>query len=100
MQNKPQNKPQNNPQSQTRQPAVLAAHLDALHTTPMGAERIRRNLGLQTDDVVAWCKAQITDPNCNITRVGKNWYCEHAGAAARITVNATSYTIITAHRLK
>jgi hypothetical protein len=34
----------------------LLANADKLHTTQMGAERIRRNLGLADEDIVAWCK--------------------------------------------
>ena len=66
-----------------------------LHTTDMGAERICRNLGLCDVNVVGYCKRIILDPNCNIYRQGKNWYCELNGIV--ITVNAHSYTIITAH---
>lgn len=36
--------------------------------------------------------------NCHIYRQGKNWYCEIDNI--RITVNACSYTIITAHIIK
>ncbi|MDR0411682.1 MAG: DUF3781 domain-containing protein, partial [Treponema sp.] len=33
--------------------------VEKLHTTPMGAERIKRNLGLDCDDVIAWCRSAI-----------------------------------------
>lgn len=72
----------------------LQANLDKIHTTELGAERIRKNLSLGEDDVVAWCKRQIENPE-TITRTGKNWYVRGAGFV--ITVNAYSYTIITAH---
>ncbi len=77
----------------------LLQNLDKLHTTPMGVDRIRRNLGLGDDipDVVAWCKKQIESKDADITRKGKNWYCRIGGCI--ITVNAYSYTIITAHIL-
>ena len=77
----------------------LLQNLDKLHTTPMGVDRIRRNLGLGDviPDVVAWCKNQIESPEATITRKGKNWYCRIGGCV--ITVNAYSYTIITAHKL-
>ena len=76
----------------------LLKNLDKLHTTPMGVDRIRRNLGLGVDitDVVAWCKKQIESPEAAITRKGKNWYCEADGVT--ITVNSSSCTVITAHR--
>ena len=55
---------------------ALIENIVRLHTTELGAERIRRNLGL-TEDPVEWCRSKSV-----------------------ITVNAGSYTIITAHREK
>jgi hypothetical protein len=79
-------------------PNDLLLNIDKVHTTAMGAERIRRNLSLaDTEDVVLWCKRQIENPDA-ITRAGKNWYVRGEGFV--ITVNAGSYTIITAHREK
>ena len=74
----------------------LIENIDRLHTTPMGVDRIKRNLKSDTDDVVGYCRNLILSPDCNITRQGKNWYCEIEDV--RITVNSYSYTIITAHR--
>lgn len=70
---------------------LLIENIDRLHTTPMGIDRIKRNLQLDTDDVVGYCKNLILNPQCCITRQGKNWYCEIKNI--RITVNAYSYTI-------
>lgn len=75
----------------------LFANLDKVHTTELGAERIRRNLGLDTGDVVQWCRQQIESPE-TITRTGKNWYVRGNGFV--ITVNAQSFTIITARSEK
>lgn len=76
--------------------ALWLGNMGRLHTTPMGAERIKKNFALGADeDAVAFCKAQILDDGCVIRRQGKNWYCEAGGA--RITVNAHCLTIITAH---
>ena len=72
-------------------------NLDRLHTTERGVLRIRKNLGLDEGDVVAWCSEQIMDPTADINRRGKNWYIEVN--QCRIMVNASSYTIITAHRM-
>ena len=80
------------------QPDELLENLDKLHTTELGVERIKKNLSLDTEDVVAWCKAKIRSDNAIITRSGKNWYVNVDGCI--ITVNAYSYTIITAHRGK
>lgn len=50
----------------------LLHNLDKIHTTELGILRIKRNLSLETEDVVAWCKGKITSPNASITRQGKN----------------------------
>ncbi len=73
----------------------LLVNLDKLHTTELGIARIKKNLSLDTDDVVHWCKAKINSPDAIITRNGKNWYVNIENCM--ITVNAHSYTIITAH---
>lgn len=76
----------------------LIENIHKLHTTELAAARIKRNLSLETDDVVRWCRIRILKENAVIERKGKNWYIsiEHV----TITVNAYSYTIITAHRRK
>lgn len=74
----------------------LTQNFDKLHTTPLGAKRIKRNLNLQTDDVVAWCKDAVKRADIIIGQ-GKNWYV-YVGEVA-ITINAHSYTIITAHKI-
>ena len=79
-------------------PNELLDNLDKLHTTELGAVRIKRNLSLDTDDVVEWCRDKINSDNSVITRNGKNWYVNID--ACIITVNAHSYTIITAHKKK
>lgn len=75
----------------------LIENIDKLHTTKMGIERIKRNLQIEVDDVVWWCKTQILNKDTVIERVGKNWYATINNC--KITVNAKSYTIITAHKL-
>lgn len=77
----------------------LMQNLDKLHTTELGAVRIKRNLSLDikdTDNVVKWCKLRIESDSTSIVRNGKNWYINADGCI--ITVNAYSYTIITAHK--
>ena len=75
----------------------LIDNIDRLHSTEMGAERIRRNLGL-SEDPVEWCRLKIADKEAIMNLKGKNWYVCIDGCV--ITVNAVSYTIITAHREK
>ena len=75
----------------------LLLHLDSLHTTEMGVERIKKNLAINIDDVADWCRKKIRDSNADIVRRGKNYYITIDNCT--ITVNAHSYTIITAHKL-
>ena len=77
---------------------ILFDNMDRIHTTDMGVERIKRNLSLEGVDVVEWCKSIITSENAEISRQGKNWYIYVEDCI--ITVNASSYTIITAHKEK
>lgn len=77
---------------------ILLSNVDKVHTTKLGFERIKKNLHLENDNVVEFCKSKILDKSCNIYREGKNWYCEIENM--RITINSYSYTIITAHLIK
>ena len=76
----------------------LLENIDKIHTTEMGIDRLKKNLKIETNHVVEFCKNKIVDPNCNIYKKGKNWYCEIDNI--KITINSYSYTIITAHKLK
>lgn len=73
----------------------LISNIERIHSTSMGKNRIKRNLYLECEPV-EWCKAAILCPEAVIERKGKNYYITAKGAV--ITVNAGSYTIITAHR--
>ena len=77
---------------------ILLSNIDKIHTTEIGIARINKNLKLDTNDVVKFCKNKIFDKKCNIYKVGKNWYCEIDNII--ITINYYSYTIITAHITK
>ena len=76
---------------------ILLDNISKVHTTEMGIDRIKKNLKLNTNDVVEFCKNKILDKNCNIYKQGKNWYCEIDNI--KITINSYSYTIITAHTI-
>lgn len=76
----------------------LLLNIDKLHTTDLGIIRIKNHLSLEIDDIVDWCREKIQNPDALISRRGKNWYVEIEHC--EITVNAHSYTIITAHRMK
>lgn len=77
---------------------ILLDNISKVHSTEMGIDRIKKNLKLNTNDVVEFCKNKILDKNCNIYKQGKNWYCEIDNI--KITINSYSYTIITAHLIK
>ena len=76
----------------------LLNNINKLHTTELGEMRIKRNLSLDCGDAVAWCRDRIVSPEADIERNGKNWYITIDGCI--ITVNAYSYTVITAHKLR
>ena len=73
----------------------LLNNIEKIHTTELGIMRIRRNLELETKDVVNWCKQKIRQAD-NVYKKGKNWYVSFENCV--ITINVHSYTIITAHR--
>jgi len=77
---------------------ILCKNSEKIHTTEMGVTRIKRNLDLNTQDVVEWCKNKILDKRSSIIKKGKNWYVSIDDIM--IIVNAYSYTIITAHKQK
>ena len=77
---------------------ILLSNIGKIHTTKMDIGRIKRNLKLDTNDVVNYCKNKVLDKDCNIYKQGKNWYCEIDNI--KITINSYSYTIITAHTIK
>lgn len=77
---------------------ILLSNIYKIHITEMGIDRIKKNLKLDTNDVVEFCKNKILDKNCDIYKQGKNWYCEIDNI--KITINSYSYAIITAHLIK
>lgn len=76
---------------------LLIANIDKIRTTKLGAQRIQRNLSIQSDSV-AYCIKEVLKYKHNITRKGKNYYVTTDDAI--ITINASSFTIITAHKIK
>lgn len=77
---------------------IQLSNINKIHTTEWGIDRIKKNLKLDNNAVVNYCKNKILDKNCNIHKQGKNWYCEINNI--KITINSYSYTIITAHIIK
>jgi hypothetical protein len=75
----------------------LTINIDKIHTTALGILRIKKNLELENNDVVNWCKNRTKNAD-SIIRKGKNWYVYNGNYI--ITINAGSYTIITARKIK
>jgi len=73
----------------------LLKNIDKIHTTELGIIRIKKNLELDIKDIVKWCIQKIKSAS-DICRKGKNWYVSFENCI--ITINAKSYTIITAHK--
>jgi len=75
---------------------TLIENIDKIHTTEMGVGRIQRNLGID-DEPVRYCISKLQKEESSVTKEGKNYYVEVDGC--RITINSSSFTIITAHKI-
>lgn len=76
----------------------LLENIDKVHTTPMGTERISRNIGVPCNKITEILPDMLVDPDAIFERRGKNWYVKTRNCL--ITINARSFTVITAHRIK
>lgn len=76
----------------------LLHNIDKIHTTELGVGRIKKNLKIDTDNVVDYCVELIKDKNSVVYKKGKNYYINIDNK--EITVNSSSFTIITAHLKK
>ena len=50
---------------------ILISNIEKIKTTPLGAKRIRKNLGIECNEV-EFCKKQILKKECFIEKIGKN----------------------------
>ena len=75
---------------------TLIENIDKIHTTEMGAGRIQRNLGID-DEPVSYCISKLEKEESEVKKEGKNYYVEIDGCI--ITINSSSFTIITAHKI-
>ena len=66
----------------------LLANISKIHTTDLGIIRIKKNLELETNDIVGWCKNKIKNAD-NIVRNGKNWYVYKNGG-----INDPDYCVL------
>ena len=75
---------------------VLLENVDKIHTTEMGVGRIRKNLGID-DEPVGYCVSKLRKDESAVTKEGKNYYVNVDDCI--ITINSSSFTIITAHKI-
>lgn len=80
---------------------ILLENVNQIHTTEMGFDRIRKNIGDNIPmnmPILEWCKRVVLDKSSIIVRQGKNWYIHNFGIV--LTINSYNYCIITAHKDK
>lgn len=76
---------------------LLHENINKIHTTNLGRERISKNLNLENEDVISWCKNAIKNSD-NIILKGKNYYVYYEDSI--ITINKNNFSVITAHKNK
>lgn len=75
---------------------ILLANLDKIHTTELGEERLLKNLKLANKNPIRYVKELLKNPKSYIYKKGKNYYSEYNHI--RLTINAKTFTVITAHK--
>ena len=75
---------------------ILLENVNKIHTTEMGIGRIQKNLGID-DEPVSYCISKLKQDNSQVIKEGKNYYV--IVDDCRITINSSSFTIITAHKV-
>ena len=78
------------------QKRILLENIDKIHTTEMGIGRIQKNLGIDAEPV-SYCISKLKQENSVVTKEGKNYYVTVDDC--KITINSSSFTIITAHKI-
>ena len=76
---------------------TLLENVDKIHTTEMGVGRIQRNLGI-SEEHVGYCISRLKQDNSIVRKEGKNYYVDVDDCT--ITINSSSFTIITAHKIR
>ena len=75
--------------------SVLLENVEKIHTTEMGVGRIQKNLGI-SEEPVGYCISKLKKEDSVVKKEGKNYYVTVDDAI--ITINSSSFTIITAHK--
>ena len=73
----------------------LLKNLDKIHTTKMRIKRIEKNLEID-EEPVNYCILKLKKEDSTVNKKGKNYYINADDCI--ITINSSSYTIITAHK--
>lgn len=73
----------------------LLKNIDKIHTTEMGIGRVQKNLQI-TSEPVSYCISKLKQEDSKVTKKGKNYYVEAENCI--MTINSSSFTIITAHK--
>ena len=76
---------------------VLKKHINDIHTTKLGEIRIQKNTGISYPKVLEIIKNCIDSKDTLISKKGKNIYFLRDGL--EVCINASSYTIISAHNI-
>ena len=74
---------------------TLLENIEKIHTTEMGIGRIRKNLGID-EEPVSYCISKLKKDESTVALEGKNYYVYADDCI--ITINSSSFTIITAHK--
>ena len=79
---------------------MLLRHIDEIHTTELGEQRIKRNIGLYATEIIPEIEDALTFHSkfTVVRRRGKNFYVRYRDI--QYTINASSYTVITAKVIK
>ena len=77
------------------QKETLLKNVEKIHTTEKGIGRIQKNLQISAEPV-SYCISKLKQDNSVVTKEGKNYYVEVDDCI--ITINSSSFTIITAHK--
>ena len=73
----------------------LLKNVNKIHTTEMGVGRIQKNLEI-SEEPVSYSISKLKKESSKVYKQGKNYYVEVDDG--RITINSSSFTIITAHK--
>ena len=76
---------------------ALLENVEKIHTTEMGIGRIQKNLGID-EEPVGYCISRLKQDNSIVRKEGKNYYVDVDDCT--ITINSSSFTIITAHKIR